>query len=118
MNRSVALGVGVAIFGVAAAAFWIGVKTGRYLSGQEIENAYPWRLRPVAAANMPTCDEFNALGTASNPFKFSMVREERGEMLGRLISRVGRGDSAHVVLSIFDIRQNQFVDEVWPQCGG
>jgi hypothetical protein len=109
---------GIFALALAAASLWAGTRLGRYSASLEREAAYPHHLQRSAAGHMPTCDELRALEDAPEPFSFSVIRDEAGEPLGRLISLVENQDGGQIVISIFDRQQNQFIEEVWPECGG
>lgn len=71
---------------VIAGSFWIGTKTGRYLSSAERENLYPYMLRDVWINNQPTCDDYKILSKKEKTFLIDTVKDSKNQIYAKIVS--------------------------------
>jgi len=96
--------------------FWSGTKTGRYLSGVERENLYPFELRSVWVSNQPTCDDYNSLSNAGKAILVDIVKDSKNRSYVRIVSLPTEAQKGKFMVSVLNRNQEQFIDEIWLDC--
>lgn len=106
----------ITIILLMAASFWVGTKSGRYLSSVERENLYPFNLREVWVNNQPTCDDYNLLSKEEKTFLIDTVKDSKNQIYVRIVSLPHEEQEGKLIYSILNSDQEQFIDELWLNC--
>lgn len=101
---------------VISTTFWIGTRTGRYLSSVERESLYPYKLRDVWINNQPTCDDYNILSKGEKTFLINTVKDSKNQIYTKIISLPLKVEEGKLIYSILNRDQEQFIDELWLDC--
>ena len=99
-----------------AVIFWIGTKTGRYLSSVERENLYPYKLRDIWVNNQPTCDDYNSMSIENSTIIIEKIKDSNNQIYVKVVSLLSNVEEGKFIYSILNKYQEQFVDELWLDC--
>lgn len=106
----------VTVISLMVASFWVGTKSGRYISSVERENLYPFKLRDVWVNNQPTCDDYYSLIKEEKIFLVDTVKDDKSRNYVRIVSLPMQAKEGNLVYSILNGDQDQFIDELWLNC--
>lgn len=96
--------------------FWIGTKTGRYLSFVQRESQYPYKLRDICFKNQPSCDDYYSLIKGEEYISVDIVKDSNNQIYVKVVSLPSKAEEGKLIYSILNRDQEQFIDELWLDC--
>lgn len=99
-----------------AVTFWMGTRTGRYMSSVERESQYPFDLREIWVNNQPTCDDYKTLNNGKKPILIDTVKDGNNLTYIKVVSRPTKTSEGNILYSILNTEHEQYIDELWLNC--